>query len=519
MAATSTESKSQPADVEQLADRPDITHPAYDRMEQRAKPCRALWGGTEDVRDGEEDFLPRLAGESDDSYDFRLVLCAVTNAFARTVKACVGLLFETRPSLGEDMPSELVAFAESVDGERKHFAVFLKELSTEAMIDGHAGILVEYPRVTDAVATRPEVVSQAAVENPAAISSDDEARLGLRPYWIKVVAADVIKPIYSKVNGVTKLVLLIIRELSEERVGKFGLRSVKRYRVYTRETNRVTCQVWKATIGQTPAPEDTQPIVLKNLTEIPWSPLIAGDVISKVEVKPPLLDLADLNIEHHQVKTEIRNLSSLACVPTIKRKGAQGVVDPKDPTQLIYPPITLGPRNTIEVPTEGDAEWMSPDVAVLEPHQKNLLQIKMDMGAAGMAFLAPDTRAAETAEAKRIDSAAQNATLGTFASNVKDCAELAFSHTGAYMGIKAGSVSVNTDFENMVMDATTMQAYGYLASIGKLSIETLLGALERGKRLPAGFNIDEEIRRILKEGALPTNTNAPPTDNNNPPGN
>jgi hypothetical protein len=503
-------------DDEQSADRPDITHPAYDRMQKRAARCRALWGGTDDIRDGEEDYLPRLEGESDESYNFRRVLCAVTNAFKRTVKACVGLLFETRPTLGEDMPSELVAFGESVDGERKHFAVFLKELATEALIDGHAGILTEYPRVTDAVATRPDLVSQAAVDNPAALSADDTNRLGLRPYWIKVVAADVIKQVYSKVNGSTKLVLLIIRETSEERVGRFGLRTVKRYRVYERLPNRVTCQVWKAVSGQVPTPEDTAPIVLKNLKEIPWSPLIAGEVISKVETTPPLLDLADLNIEHHQVKTEIRNLASLACVPTIKRKGAQAQPDPDDPDTLVFPPITLGPRNTIEVPADGDAEWMSPPTDVLEDHRLNLQDIKTDMGAAGMAFLAPDTRAAETAEAKRIDSAAQNATLGTFASNVKDCAESAFGHAGAYGGVKAGSVSVNTDFENTVMDATTMQAYGYLASIGKLSIETLLAALERGKRLPEGFDVDEEIRRILKEGALPPDPNRPPNDNNPP---
>lgn len=497
---------------EQTADRPDIPHPAYKRMEARSKRCRALWGGTDEIREGEETYLPRLEGESDESYNYRLVLCAVSNAFKRTVKACVGLLFETRPTLGDDMPSELTTFAESVDGERKHFAVFLKELSTEALIDGHAGIVTEYPRVTDIVAKNPNLVSQAAVENPSAVSADDEARLGLRPYWIKVLAEDVIKQVYSKVNGVTRLVLLIVREVSEERVGRFGLRTVKRYRVYERGADSVTCQVWKAVSREAPAPEDQQPIVLRNLKEIPWSPLIAGEVISKVETTPPLLDLADLNIEHHQVKTEIRNLSSLACVPTIKRKGATQIPDPDDPNALIFPPITLGPRNTIEVPENGDAEWMSPDVTVLEPHQRNLTEIKADMGAAGMAFLAPDTRAAETAEAKRLDAAAQNATLGTFASNVKDCAESAFGHAGAYMGTTGGSVTVNTDFENTVMDAQTMQAYGYLASIGKLSIETLLGALERGKRLPAGFDVDDEVRRILSEGRLPPDPNAPPSN-------
>jgi hypothetical protein len=483
------------------SDRPDVAQPAYGRMQRRWNRCRDLMAETDAIHDGGETYMKRLEGESDQSYEVRRTLCAVFNGFKRTVIACVGLILEKRPTLGEDMPPKLKALWENVDRGGKHGAVWTREAVTDAMIDGHVGGLVEYPRV----------------RNPDAVSDDDEQQLGLRPYWIKIEAKNIYKALYANIDGVIKLVLLSVREDTEERVGRFGIRTVTRYRVYLRETTRVTCEVWKVpeTSGGTPTPEGTA-ITLTNLKEIPFAKLVAGQVISINETMPPLINLADLNLEHHRVKTEIHNICGLACIPTPVRVGAQPIRNATT-GEMEYPPVILGPRNTIEVPAGpgNDFKFVSPDVAVVEPHRQNLEDIKVDMGAAGLAFLAPDTRAAETAEAKRIDAAAQNATLSTLASNLKDFLELMFQHTGAYMTEKSGSVDVNTDFEGTIMEPSVMQALGSLSAQGRLSIETLLKELERGKRLPEGFAVDEELRRILAEGALREPSTPPTNDNPN----
>jgi hypothetical protein len=471
-------------------------------MEKRWKRCRDLMAETDAIHDAGEDYLPKLEGESEEGYDVRRRLCAVFNGFKRTVIACVGLILQKRPSLGEDMPARLKTLWENIDRAGKHGAVWTRECVNDAMIDGHVGGVVEYPRVANA-------------EN---LSLDEEQRQGLRPYWIKIEARNIYKALYSKIDGVVKLVLLSVREDTEERVGRFGIRTVTRYRVYLREANQVTCEVWEVPQAGGPPTEKERQIVLRNLKEIPFGKLVAGQVISDNETMPPLINLADLNIEHHRVKTEIHNICGLACVPTPVRIGATPIRNDKN--ELEYPPVVLGPRNTIEVPSGAgnDFKWSVPDVTVVDPHRKNLEDIKVDMGAAGLAFLAPDTRAAETAEAKRIDAAAQNATLGTLASNLKDFLELMFQHTAAYMGEVAGSVDINTDFEGTVMEPAVMQALGYLRGQGSLSIETLLREMERGKRLPEGFDVDAEVRRILAEGVLSPDPNAPP-DNNNLPGN
>lgn len=490
--ATDADAQSQAAagtGVPGTQDDPSVPHPTYNRLKHLWVKCRALFGGTDEIRAGRETYLPRFANESDESYEFRLELVALTNAYARTAIACVGLLLQQEPKLGDDMPPALVALAENVDAAGTHLTVFSWWLFLDYLIDGYAGVLVEYPHV----------------ENPDQVSADDEARIGLRPYFIRIQRADVFLPFYETVNGKKTLTLLVLRETFEEKVGRFGIRTASRYRVYVRTGNVVTAQVWRKKEGEDKVTPDGEPQIVRNARRILFATL--GEFAGK----PPLNDLADLNLEHHQLKTNLRNLESLACVPTQVRIGA-----PRDANGN-YPPITLGPRSTIEAPaTEGVSKpiyWHSPDVSVLEPGTHSLADVKADMGAAGLAFLAPETRAAETAEAKRLDATAQQASLATTGRLGQDTLETAFAMAAELLSpegresVKAGSVTINTDFENTVMTPEMITALGALAVNGKLSIETLLGLLERGKVLEDGFSVVDEVRRILKEGALPNEPN------------
>jgi hypothetical protein len=431
-----------------------------------------------------ETYLPRMEAESEGAYEFRLQQSALFNAFARTVKACAGLVNQKDPQLGEDMPTRLVAMWENVDRSGTHGAVFTSQLTIAGLIDGFAGILTDYPRVA----------------NPAGVSQDDEVRGGFGPYFVRYRADDVIKAIYQVVNGVKTLTLLVLRESSDQRVGSFGIETVFRYRVYRNDKGAVTYELWERLAREsTPRLVET-PTAMRNVRMIPWSPFVAGDVVDQNETRPPLNDLADLNIEHFQVKTNIRNLESLALVPTMVRVGAS----PNEGG--VYPPIVLGPRTAIEAPAvQGVATpiyWLSPSVTVLDPSNKSLENIEQQMGAAGLAFLNPDLRRAETAEAKRIDASVQNASLVSLARALQDCLETAFMFAGQYINEPAGSVSVNTDFEEVVMDPTMIGQLVAARQSGNLSIETFLALLEKG---------------ILTENANTQNSMNPPPDSGGAP--
>jgi hypothetical protein len=508
--------------------RPDQKSAAYLRMAPRWAKCRALMAGTDAIREGEEDYLPRFENETDDSYSFRQQLVAVANGFARTVFACVGLVLQQPPKLGDDMPQAIKDLWENIDAAGTHGDVFARELFLNAMVDGHVGILVDYQNADDPNLDRSRASAAAVPGVP--LSDDDERRIGLRPFWVKFEAPDILLMLYELVNSVRTLTLLILRETVDRRKPPFGIETVTRYRIYALTGAVVSYEVWETTDGQSTPRKNGETRTMRNVVRIPFVFFPAGQKLGPGETKPPLLDLADLNIEHHQIKTDIRNLESRACVPTPVRIGAQPILDESDPRVVAgeasvgdYPPLVLGPGNTIEAPhIEGIANpvyWLTPDVSVLEPAMKTLANNEAAQGAAGLAFLTPETRAAETAEAKRIDSTAQNATLSSVARNGQDALETAAGFTGDYLRVTAGSVTVNVDFEQTVMDAPTIGALGSLAANGKLSIETLLTLLEKGKILADGFDIPAELERILKENAPPpTDPNADSLPDGSPPG-
>jgi hypothetical protein len=130
------------------------------------------------------------------------------------------------------------------------------------------------------------------------------------------------------------------------------------------------------------------------------------------------------------------------------------------------------------------------------------------MAALGLAFLQSDTRQVETAEAKRLDTTAQNASLSSAARALQDCLETAAGFHAEYTKTDPGSIDVNFDFERTVMDPGLIATLNTVCLAGNLSQETFLGLLHRGRVLGDEFDVEEEIARIMEESAR----TQPPTD-------
>jgi hypothetical protein len=122
------------------------------------------------------------------------------------------------------------------------------------------------------------------------------------------------------------------------------------------------------------------------------------------------------------------------------------------------------------------------------------------IAALGVSFLTTDTRAAETAEAKRLDAAAENATLATAAVGIEDAVNAALEIHAWYMGIeKAGApmMTISKDYEDTTIQADIMTAYIKGVAEAGLPVRLLLQAWQKGSRIGPDEDLDSLEMEVM----------------------
>jgi hypothetical protein len=147
--------------------------------------------------------------------------------------------------------------------------------------------------------------------------------------------------------------------------------------------------------------------------------------------------------------------------------------------------------------------YVSHDGAALGESRLALQDIKSDMAALGLSMLAPDKRAAETAEAKRIDKSTSDSALAVSARALQDGAERAMGFHAKYRKLPSGgSVTINRDFENLTLTYQQITALSNLVAQNQITLETLWKMLIDGAVLPDDFSEDEEKAQLAAEAEI-----------------
>jgi hypothetical protein len=234
--------------------------------------------------------------------------------------------------------------------------------------------------------------------------------------------------------------------------------------------------------------------VIRNQTRIPFAPVYSARKTGFLESTPPLLDLGYLNITHYQVMSDHLHALHKASVPILVRIGVVGGDDGAA--------IIVGPNTALDVPTDGDVKYVEHSGSALGQTREQLQDLKADMAIMGLRMLQHETRAAETAEAKRIDKAEQDSALSTAARGLQDGLERAVAFHAAFLGLpEGGSVAVNREFERLRLTGTDIDMYAKRVAENTLSLETLWDIMQRAGHLPEDFDPELERDRI-EQGTL-----------------
>lgn len=449
--------------------KPDYTRPEVLAAARDLTIIAQLQGGPRAMWDASAQHIRKWRDEEETVYTIRRLCEPCEGLFTRTLSAAVGKLFAEPPVLtiptAED---EFRAHWDNIDGTGKKGDVAIKEFAADAIADGYALILVDHPAA-------PGVLVTAA----------NEQALGLRPVWAFYAREAVTSWRVETVNNAEILTQLVLRETSEVPHGAFGVGTLVQYRELYVAGGIAGWRLWQA-------PEKTGgdfSLVAEGVFRnrkgqtrdtIPLAIGYAGRTSAPLVAAPPLRDVAYLNLAHWQVATE---LTFGTQVSAIEQPVLTGEVPQENGDKG---KVMLGWLKLVNVGQGGSFSWEGPSGAGLNQLLARKIEKEQAIAKMGLSFLNRDTRAAETAEAHRLDAAAEDSTLATAGQAIEDAVNQALASHAWYMGLAASdapTIAINRDFEREGLSPQMVGAIGALLKEG-MPVRTAVGILAQGGIIP-----------------------------------
>ena len=429
---------------------------AYQRMANFWGLIEDLKEGTYKIRSEHRKYLPQLEREVDDSYDRRLSRSNVVPFMQRIEKMLAGML--VRKPVRLDGVSDLVReqlFDVSLEGDDLN--VWLYTTARTVISYGHCGVLVDAPKDGDKV----------------------------RPYWVTYEPKNILGWRTEVIDGVRQLTQLRLMEHVVEPDGKYGEKIVKQIRVL--EPGRF--EIHRKNKKGEYKLHDEGEMSIKD--KIPFS-VAYSNRVGYYESRSPLYDIAELNLKHYQIQSDLDNILHISSVPLLAVFG--------------YPnsdEITTGPSEALSLPPESRMEYISPSSDSYESQFRRLEDLKDQINTLSLAAVLGQKLVGETAEAKRIDRSQNDSTMMVVAQQIQDLIDNCLKFHSEYLNEpNAGSSFVNRDFVTARLEPQEIQSLLALFTAGTISQETLLTQLSSGEILGDDFDVEEEVEATQAGGLI-----------------
>ena len=434
----------------------DAPNNSWVRMEPGWLLIEQLLGGTRKIRAGHRKFLPQFPREADDSYDVRLSK-AVLSPFYKRLELLLAGMLTRKPVRLTDVSDQVTEQLFDVDLEGNDLQTWLFATARVALRYGHVGVLVDAPR---------------AGENG-------------RPYWITISPRELLGWRTEVTDGKQRLTMLRIAETVTVPDGKYGEKDVQRVRVLTPGAFEIHEKDEKGDYKV--VDEGTT-----SLSEIPFAVAYANRT-GVMESMPPLDDIAELNLQHYQVSSDLSNILSVSAIPLLAIYGF-----PQSAEE-----ISAGPSEAISLPETASAGYIEPSGNSFDAQFKQLEQIENKINGLGLAAVLGAKLVGESAEAKRIDRSQGDSTMMVIAQQMQDLIDNCLRFHAQYLQEPvAGSSQVNRDFMGQRLEPQEIQALLQLYTAGTITQDTLLNELANGDVLSEDFDIEEEIEATQTGGLI-----------------
>ena len=228
------------------------------------------------------------------------------------------------------------------------------------------------------------------------------------------------------------------------------------------------------------------------LNEIPFSVGYANR-INLMESRPPMEDIAELNLKAYQTQSDLDNQLHISAVPMLAFYGF-----PQSAEE-----VSSGPGEAIAFPADGRAEYIESKGTSFNAQFQRLTQIESQINELGLAAVLGQKLSAETAEAKTIDRSQGDSTMQVVAQQTQDMIDNCLIFHAKYLSDNlSGSCFVNRDFLASRLDPQEIGSLLQLFTSGTITQETLLKQLHEGEVLGDEFDVEEELEATQQANLL-----------------
>ena len=425
-----------------------------------------------------EKYVPKLSDQEAEEYSAYVGRSEFYNATARTQVALTGLLFAKPPKV--ELPEALKSIGENISLDDDTLEALAKNIADECLSVGRCGVLVDLPSV-----------------EKADYSKLEAERLNLRAYATLYKAENIINWKTTKINGSNVTSLVVLAETYAEPTQDEFVDKIKtRYRVLDLHEGYYRQRVFGETkAGNFEVVSEIYPSANgQKLEYLPFTFFNVNDLKTSVE-KPPLLDLAKINISHFRSEVDLEHGTHFTALPTPYVTGYQGESSEKLKIGSTAVWVINDPSAKV-----GFLEFSGAGLSTLE----NRIAVKEKrMSILGARLLLDEKKTAEATETLQMRKSGENAVLTNVASTISEGIVSFLKDIAFFENIASENLiyEINTDYNLTMIEPQLLAQIIAGIQSGDIPNEVLYDALLKGELMPKTIQSYEDYQAKLEQAA------------------
>ena len=432
---------------------------------------RTVFEGDKAIKANAKTYVPKNKGVDDSDYNAIIQRSVFENFTEATAKGISGLIFAKEPTIS--LPASLELLKDNIDMDDNTIVDLSQNIVNELMEVGRCGLLIDVPNIDTTGMTKPQTDA-----------------LNIRAFTKLYKSETIINWRYESINSVNKLTLLVLHEVYEDWTDDFTAEYKNRYRVYRLINNVCNVAVYEEKDKTFIATMEFKPVMAnrKTINYIPFIPLTYKD-ISIIPVKPPLMDIANINLNYYGVAVERRNVIHFVGNPFFMGKG----INTRD-SEGNSLTITLG-SSIAQIFQEPNADMKIVETqgTGLAFNESYLNDCKSTMAALGARLLVPEANAQISENTMQMKTAGYRATIMQIANTASRAITQALKIIAEWENQNPDEVKLelNTDYNLSEMDAQTITALVTAWQTGAIRKEDMFLKFQKGEIVESGLSFED----------------------------